>query len=125
MGIGNLVADPIMKSTVDGKPYARFRIAINQGYGDKSNTTFMSCSVFGRLAEIVEKYTQKGSKIGFNGRMQVMEYEDKNGVKRKDIEVTISDMEMLNGFKTKESERPAGVPKPPKAVDEFEGFDNF
>lgn len=52
-------------------------------------------TIYGKLAEIVDKYVQKGKHIYISGRMQTRKYTDKNGVERYTTDIIASEMKML------------------------------
>lgn len=55
----------------------RFSVAVNRNYGDEAD--FFNCSVFGKRAEVVDKYFCKGSEIVIKGRMESNKYKDRDG----------------------------------------------
>lgn len=79
--IGNLVANPELRYSNGETQTAicRFRIAVNDGYGEKQRTSFIPITVFGKSAENCERYLAKGSKVAISGKIQTGSY-DKDGV---------------------------------------------
>lgn len=75
--IGNLTKDVDLRWSTgnDPKAIARFTIAVNDGFGEKQTTSFISIVVFGKQAENCEKYLSKGKKVCINGRIQTGSYE--------------------------------------------------
>lgn len=73
--IGNLGRDPEMKFTPDGNPVTSINIATSRKYKDKDETTWFRVSVFGKQAESVNQFLQKGSKVLVEGRL----WPDSNG----------------------------------------------
>lgn len=55
----------------------RFSVAVNRNYGDEAD--FFNCSVFGKRAEVIDKYFGKGSGIIIRGRIESNKYKDKDG----------------------------------------------
>ncbi len=70
-GIGRLTADPEIRATQDGKPIARYTLAVDK----KDGADFLPCVCFGNAAEFAEKNLHKGIKIGVTGRVQTDSYE--------------------------------------------------
>lgn len=103
--IGNLGADPKIISTGDGQyKVASFSVATTEkGYTNRNGaqvpdkTEWHNIVCFGKLAEVVEKYLQKGSKVFIEGKMRTRSYDDKQGVKRYVTEINVEYLEMLDG----------------------------
>lgn len=101
MLIGHLGRDPEFNVTPEGTPVAKFSLAVSRSYkgrnGEKKEETeWFNLIAWRQLAEVCEKYLHKGSKIYAEGRLSTRKYTDKNGVERTSIEVTLSEMEMLD-----------------------------
>lgn len=62
-------------------------------------TDFIPINAWGGLADLMEKYCQKGQQIAVNGRMQSRAYEDKEGVKKYVVECVLEDITLLSGGK--------------------------
>ena len=93
--IGNLGADPEMRFTQDGRPIASLAVATSESWTDKQGqrqerTEWHRVSVFGKLAEIVQQYLRKGSKVFFEGQLQTDKYTDKQGIERYSTKVVIN-----------------------------------
>ena len=69
--IGRLVSNPELRFTVAGTSYARATIANEQIYKDNKHTNFIDILVWGRLAENLSKYCDKGRKILIDGRLEI------------------------------------------------------
>ena len=94
-GIGRLTKDPDVRYNPNTQvAVARFTIAIDSGYGDNKRTDFPSIVVFGKMAEVVEKYLKKGSQVAVQGRLQTGSYE-KNGVRHYTTDIIASNIEFL------------------------------
>ena len=99
--IGNVGKDPELAVTDNGKPIARFSLAVDQP-GDLG-TLWMNIVAWDRLAEIVEKYIVKGDQVLVQGRLQRRKYTDKNGVERVAEEIiatTVLSLEKKKGGDT-------------------------
>lgn len=99
--IGNLGTAPNVKNLEGGKKVATISIATTEKYtnsaGEKTeNTQWHSCVAWGKTAEILEKYTEKGSKIAIQGKLAHRKYEDKEGIERYVTEVIISEVLLLD-----------------------------
>ena len=94
-GIGRLTRDPDVRYNPNTQvAVARFTIAIDSGYGDNKRTDFPSIVVFGKMAEVVEKYLKKGSQVAVQGRLQTGSYE-KDGVRHYTTDIIASNIEFL------------------------------
>ena len=94
-GIGRLTRDPDVRYNPNTQvAVARFTIAIDSGYGDNKRTDFPSIVVFGKMAEVLEKYLKKGSQVAVQGRLQTGSYE-KDGVKHYTTDIIASNIKFL------------------------------
>lgn len=92
--IGRLCADPELKMTNGGKSVIAFTVAVNR-QGQKSESDFLDCVAWEKTAEFICKYFQKGSPIVIEGATQTRTYEDKNGQKRKAVEINVKNVEFV------------------------------
>jgi single-strand DNA-binding protein len=102
--IGNLGKDPEVKFTSSGMPVAKFTVATNEGYKDKTSgqwqerTEWHNIVAWQRTAEIVGEYLKKGSKVYIEGRLQTSSWDDKEtGQKRYKTEIVANDLVLLSG----------------------------
>lgn len=100
--IGNLGNAPEIKNTDNGKKLARFSIATNETFhntkGEKvTETTWHNLVAWGKLAELAEKYLQKGTEVVIEGKLINKSYNDKDGNKKYISEVQVNEMMMLGG----------------------------
>jgi single-strand DNA-binding protein len=115
--IGYAGADSEMKFTAAGIPVANFSLAVKEVYknGDgekKSNTLWVRCVAWRRLAEVVGEHVTKGKFLYVEGRLQLRSYEDREGQKRNVTEVVVTTLRFLgpkngNGAKAAESSKAA------------------
>ncbi len=100
--VGNLGSDPEVRSTQSGNKVANLRIATGgDRYTDRqtgevkeTRTQWHQIVVFGKTAEICEKYLGKGSKIYVEGELQTRKWQDRDGNDRWTTEVVVGG---LNG----------------------------
>ena len=88
--MGRLTRDPELRRTSSGKPVASFTVAVDRDYapdGQEKETDFIDCVAWNGTAEFVQKYFTKGSMIVVNGRLQLRNWTDKDGNKRKSAEI--------------------------------------
>lgn len=99
--IGRLGQEPEIVNLESGKKLAKFSLATNENYtnskGEKvENTEWHNIVAWGKTAEIIEKYVNKGQEIAIEGKLTSRAYEDKEGIKRYITEVVCSEMLMLS-----------------------------
>lgn len=100
--IGRLTRDPEIRYTSGGISIANFSIAVNRRIRKDSNeqeADFISCVAFGKTAELIEKYVNKGNRIGVTGRIQTGKYENKDGKTIYTTDVIVENLEFLE-YKT-------------------------
>jgi len=115
IGIGNVTREPESRFLPDNSPVVNLSIACNEKYKDKSGeskelTEYINIVFFGKLAEIVEKYVEKGNKIYVEGKIKTDKYTDKNGVEKYSTKVVASQMELLGGKKDSPKSKPDDDP---------------
>ena len=99
--VGNLGNDPEVRYTPSGTAVANVSVATGESWKDKNTgerqerTEWHRVVFFSRLAEIVEQYLKKGSKVYIEGRLQTRSWEQE-GVKRYTTEIIANDMQMLD-----------------------------
>ncbi|AEL24473.1 single-stranded DNA-binding protein [Cyclobacterium marinum] len=103
--IGRLGAKADYKTVKGDTPMVKLNLATNEFYknnkGEKVEETYWHNLVaFGKTAEIINKYTDKGSEICIQGKLVNRSYEDKDGQKKYITEVQINDV-LLMGDKSK------------------------
>jgi single-strand DNA-binding protein len=103
--IGNLGMNPEVKTLEGGKKMARFSVATSESYrnakGEKiTDTQWHNLVAWGKVAEIAEKYLQKGSEVAIEGKLINRSYNDKAGTKKYITEVQVNEL-LLLGEKAK------------------------
>lgn len=112
--IGHLGAKVEVKTLDSGKIVGHVNIATNESYknqkGEKvTETTWHRLVIWGKNAELIEKYTDKGSEIAIEGKISNRDYSDKDGVKRYISEIVVNDF-LLLGEKTAKMKEEADLP---------------
>jgi len=109
--IGNLTRNPIAKSLTSGTEVALITVATNHVFRDKETkekretVEFHPVVAWGRLAEIINQYLTKGSKVYLEGRLHTRSWEDKDKQVHYKTEVIASDLIMLGGGQKKEESK--------------------
>lgn len=91
---GRMVRDPELRRTNSGKAVTSFTLACdrdfkNQQTGEKE-VDFIECVAWGGTAEMAEKYFHKGQMAVATGRLQLRDWTDKNGQKRRTAEILVN-----------------------------------
>lgn len=86
---GRIVRDPELRRTGNGIAVASFTVAVDRDFSQdgKKETDFIDCVAWRQAGEFVSKYFRKGSMIVVKGRLQIRNWNDKDGNKRKTAEV--------------------------------------
>lgn len=75
---------------------AKSVLAVDDGYGENKKTHWINFEAWGKLSDVLEKYTTKGSKILIEGKVATNSYETKDGSKRTDTFVRVDQLELLD-----------------------------
>lgn len=105
--MGRLVADPELRTTTNGTNVCTFRIACERSYtpkGQQRQADFVDIVAWGKTAEFICKFFQRGSMIAVDGSLQTRQYQDKQGNKRTAVEVLANNISFA-GAKT--ADKPA------------------
>lgn len=97
-GTGRLTKDVELLQTPNGVSVTRFTIAVNRRFTNDDGTRdsdFINCVAWRKTAEILNKYCQKGDKIGVVGELQTRSYEAKDGSKRYLSEIIVEEIDFL------------------------------
>ena len=113
--IGNLGADPEVRTTGGGVQVAQFSIATSRAWSDaegtaQERTEWHRVVVWGKLVEVVERYLRKGDRVYVEGEIQYRSYDDSEGITRHVTEIRARDLLMLGG----RPEESAPAPEPIK-----------
>lgn len=136
--IGNLGQDPDVRFLPSGDPVANFNMATTESWTDKQSgqkqekTEWHRCSAFGKLAEIIQQYVKKGSKIYVEGQLQTRKWQAQDGTDRYSTEIKVRDMQMLDsrgdggGQQAQQPQQPQTPPaqQPSQKGDSFGSFDD-
>nr|DAL47250.1 MAG TPA_asm: Single strand binding protein [Caudoviricetes sp.] len=107
--MGRLVADPELRTTQQGTNVCTFRIACERSYtpkGRQRQADFVDIVAWGKTAEFICKFFQKGSLIAVEGSLQTRNYQDKNGNNRTAVEVVANNISFAGA---KAADKPAAA----------------
>ena len=111
---GRLTKDPELKTSQNGKSYARFCIAVKRisKSGDHPQSDFIDCLAWEKTADIIVKYCSKGDLIGVIGRLQTRLTDNKTKI----VELIVTEIDLIGGKKTAEADSPEQEPSLPFEV---------
>ena len=110
--MGRLTRDPELRRTPGGTPVTSFSLAVDRDFKDQNGekeTDFIDVVAWRNTAEFVSKYFTKGRMAVVDGRLQVRDYTDREGNKRRTAEV-VADSVYFGDSKTDGGQRAASVP---------------
>lgn len=130
--IGNLTADPEIRTMPNGEQVASFSIALNERYKAKDgniveNVEYVRIVLYRRLAEIAAQYLHKGSQVYIEGRLKTRKWQDNNGQDRYTTEIQGDNLQMLGGRQdeSKQAKQSKAKPEPLSAMaEQGDSFDD-
>lgn len=111
-----------MRYLPSGESLLAFSVAVSSGYGDKKTTTWANCTLFGKRAEALQQYVQKGQQVGVSGEVSLREWTDKEGGKRLNLEVRVNDLTLLG---SRPSETSASSVSQPQSNEQYQDVDDI
>ena len=94
--IGNLVRDPELRTTTNGKDVCSFTVAVNRKRGNTDEADYFRATAWEGLARICNQYLKKGKKVCVVGPVGVHTYQNSQGETVAQMEVTADDVEFLS-----------------------------
>ncbi|MDX8396490.1 MAG: single-stranded DNA-binding protein [Mariprofundaceae bacterium] len=95
---GRLARDCEQRFTQGGMAICSFSVAVDYGFGENKGTNWLRASLFGKRAEGgLPKYLTKGTQVAITGELRIREYDDKEGVKRTSVEVSVDKLDLIGG----------------------------
>ena len=112
--IGRIVKDLEVKTSQGGTTVLNNTVAINRPFKNKQTgereADFINFVAFGKTAEIISQYHQKGSLIGLTGRMQSRSYENSNSQKVFVTELVVNEMHFTGSNNASDGQQPQARP---------------
>lgn len=123
--VGRLTRDPEVRYTDGGSTVARFNVAVDRRFRKEGQqeADFISCVAFGKTAEFMEKWFQKGMRIGLTGHIQTGSYTNQDNQKIYTTDVCAENVEFVESKNSSEGSQGASRPEPSSAVGD--GFMNI
>lgn len=125
--MGRPTKDPEIHYTQDGKPIARFTLAVDRRFKREGqpDADFHTCICFGRTAEFVEKYIQKGTKILVTGALQDNNYQGRDGQTVYSKQIVCDSIEFAESKSASQGTPKQAAPKQPEQKPDKDGFMNI
>ena len=100
--MGNLTRDPQLSYTPNQTAVIDFGLATNRRWtgqdgSQREETCFVDCRMFGKRAEVINKYCKKGNPLFVEGRLTFDTWEAQDGSKRSKHRVTVENFEFISG----------------------------
>ena len=92
---GNVTREPELSYLPSQTAVCEFGMAVNEKYKDKEKTGFFELSIFGKRADVVQKYVHKGDPLLIRGKLDFQSWE-KDGKKHSKIKIIVEDFEFLS-----------------------------
>ena len=124
--MGRLTRDPELRRTQSGTPVVSFALAVDRDFKNADGTKetdFIEVVAWRSSAEFVSKYFAKGRMAIVEGRLQIRDWQDKDGNKRRNAEVVADNVYF--GDSKKEGDSSGGYKAAGKAVDVEPGEGEF
>lgn len=120
--IGNITKAIELKYTQSQKAITNVTLAYNEGFGDKQETYYFDIQVWGKQAENLHKYCNKGSKIAVEGKLIQQKWTNDKGENRSKVLINATNIQFLETKKGVQAV--SEVPKEEKEEDTFADFGN-
>ena len=103
--MGRLTKNPEVSHSTSGNAFARYDLAVDRKFKKEGEpeADFFSLVSFGKQAEFVEKYLQKGTKIVISGRLQNNNYTNKEGQKVYGVQIITEEVEFAESKKNNDT----------------------
>lgn len=104
--VGRLSRDPELRTTGSGISVATFTLAVDRQFTNSQGergADFISCVIWRKAAENFANFTNKGSLVGVDGRIQTRSYDDKDGKRVYVTEVVVDNFSLLESRKDREN----------------------
>ncbi len=99
--LGNLTRDPELKHLPSEQSVANLGLAVNRRFRtrdgeNREETTFVDCEAWGRTAEVMSQYLQKGRPVFIEGRLKLDTWQDRDGGNRSKLKVVVENFQFVD-----------------------------
>ena len=114
--MGRLTRDPELRYTQSQVPVASFTVAVDRDFSSRDTgerqTDFIDCVAWRSTAEFVSKFFQKGSMAVVSGRLQIRDWTDREGGKRRSAEIVADNVYFGESKRSREDGQRSGGSQP-------------
>lgn len=125
---GRLTYEPELKVTQSGVSVIRFQMAVDRNYqaqGQERQADFIDCMAWRSTAEFISRYFHKGDMIGIEGSIQTSNFTDKDGNKRKSVDVVANNVSFCGSKQQSNSNPNLNVAPPTYASADNSDFEEI
>lgn len=102
--IGRLTKDPALTFAAGtGKAVCKFTLAVNRAF-KKDEADFINCVAFGKTAETIAQYIQKGREFAIAGSIRTGSYDSQDGTKRYTTDVVVESFDFIGSGQSKSND---------------------
>ena len=102
---GNLTKDMDVMVTKNDVNIGKFTVAVNNWYGENTNTQFYPVILFGKRVEALQKYLLKGTKVIINGQIDYNSIQDDEGNWKNYFQLIVNDIDILKFVEVQEDKK--------------------
>lgn len=120
MAMGRVGSTEDVRYTQQGTAVMSFSVAVDYGYGDRKETTWLKCTLWGKRAESLAPYIAKGDMIGVSGEIKLDQWENQqSGKSGANILLNVKEVTLGGGAQSQQrsdaAPQPGGYQPPPGA----------
>lgn len=107
--LGRITKKPEVRYTENNIAVCQFSLAVTRNFKNANgeyDVDFINCVIYRKTAELMNEYVEKGDKLAIEGRLQVNNYQDKEGNKRQAVVVVVEHLSFVEGKKETKKEEP-------------------
>jgi len=93
--VGNLGRDGETRFTKEGTAVTSFSVAVTSGFGKSEATTWANCNLWGKQAESLATYLNKGQKVAISGEVTLRKYTTKDGAEKDSLDVRVNSITLV------------------------------
>jgi single-strand DNA-binding protein len=107
---GRIGRDAELRHASNGDSVSNFSLAVDVGTRANKRTLWVDCVLWGKRAEALTPYLLKGGKVTVHGRIDLSEYQKKDGTPGAKLQVTVQEVDLHGGSETASDDAPAPAP---------------
>ncbi len=123
--IGRLSNSPEIRHTANNQVVCRFTLAVTRRFKNQAGdyeADFINCVAFGKTAELIGNYVEKGQQLAVEGRIQTGSYTAQDGSKRYTFDVVVENITFINSRKSASERKESESTTTNEQTDIFDDF---